>query len=89
MKAIVKNNGRFSSIVDSPCTIQLTEVMPRIPEVRMAEPVSLELRKGEQVAIVGENGAGKSMLVDLLMGKYPLQQGSLEYDFSPSPWKEA
>ena len=54
----------------------------------MAEPVSLELRKGEQVAIVGENGAGKSMLVDLLMGKYPLQQGSLEYDFSPSPWKE-
>lgn len=89
MKAIVKNNGRFSSIVDSPCTIQLTEVMPRIPEVRMAEPTSLEIRKGEQVAIVGENGAGKSMLVDLIMGKYPLQQGSLEYDFSPSPWKEA
>ena len=63
--------------------------MPRIPEVRMAEPISMEIRKGEQVAIVGENGAGKSMLVDLLMGKYPLQQGSLEYDFSPSPWKEA
>ena len=89
MDAIVKNNGRFSSIVEGPCTIKLTEVMPRIPEVRMAEPTSLEIRKGEQVAIVGENGAGKSMLVDLIMGKYPLQQGSLEYDFSPSPWKEA
>lgn len=89
MDVKVKNNGRFSTIVEGPCTIKLTEVMPRIPEVRMAEPTSLEIRKGEQLAIVGENGAGKSMLVDLIMGKYPLQQGSLEYDFSPSPWKEA
>ena len=85
---MVNNNGRFSTIVKGPWSIRLTEVLPRIPEVRMAEPTSLEIRKGEQIAIVGENGAGKSMLVDLMMGKYPLQQGSLEYDFSPSPWKE-
>ena len=85
---MVNNNGRFSVIAKGPWSIKLTDVLPRIPEVRMAEPVSLEISKGEQIAIVGENGAGKSMLVDLLMGKYPLQQGSLLYDFSPSPWKE-
>ena len=89
MEARVKNNGRFSVIVEGPCSIKMTNVLPRRPDVRMAVPTSLEIRKGEQIAIVGENGAGKSMLVDLLMGKYPLEQGSLEYDFSPSPWKEA
>lgn len=76
-------------IVEGPCSIKMTNVLPRRSDVRMAEPTSLEIGKGEQIAIVGENGAGKSMLVDLLMGKYPLEQGSLEYDFSPSPWKEA
>ena len=89
MEAKIKNNGRFSVIVEGPCSIKMTEVLPRRPDVRMAEPTSLEIGKGEQIALVGENGMGKSMLVDLLMGKYPLQHGSLEYDFSPSPWKEA
>ena len=89
MEAKIKNNGRFSVIVEGPCSIKMTEVLPRRPDVRMAEPTSLEIGKEEQIALVGENGMGKSMLVDLLMGKYPLQHGSLEYDFSPSPWKEA
>ena len=89
MEAKIKNNGRFSVIVEGPCSIKMTEVLPRRPDVRMAEPTSLEIGKGEQIALVGENGMAKSMLVDLLMGKYPLQHGSLEYDFSPSPWKEA
>lgn len=47
-------------------------------------PVSLNILKGEHVAIVGPNGAGKSVLVDMLLGRYPLREGSLEYDFSPS-----
>ena len=70
-------------------TIKLVEAWPRLPDARMAEPISLELLKGEQVAIVGENGAGKSRLVDTLIDRYPLHRGSLQYDFSPSPWKEA
>jgi len=73
-------NGKWS--------IRLSEAWPRLPDARMAEPVSVELLKGEQIAIVGENGAGKSRLVDMLMGKYPLHQGTLSYDFSPSKWQE-
>ena len=69
-------------------SIKLDDAVPRLPEARMAEPVTLEIAKGEQIAIVGENGAGKSMLVDMLMSKCPLRQGTIEYDFSPSPWKE-
>ena len=39
------------------------------------------------VTVVGANGAGKSLLVDMLTGKYPLREGELAYDFSPSPTK--
>lgn len=39
--------------------------------------LSLSIRKGERVALVGENGAGKTTLVKLLMGLYPIQEGSI------------
>ena len=55
--------------------------MTRHPEKRMAEPVSLSIMEGEQVAIVGGNGAGKSRLVDILIGRYPLLQNEVRYDF--------
>lgn len=39
---------------------------------------------GEHIAIVGPNGSGKSLLVDYLIGKYPLREGNLTYNFYPS-----
>lgn len=57
--------------------------MTRHPDKRMAEPVSLDIREGEQVAIVGPNGAGKSRLVDIITGRYPLLQNEVHYDFGP------
>ena len=50
----------------------------------MAEPVNLSIGKGEQVAIVGPNGGGKSRLVDIIIGRYPLLGNEVKYDFSPA-----
>ena len=66
-------------------TIQLVQAVARDPQVRLAEPVTLGLGKGEHIALVGPNGSGKSLLVDLLTGRYPLMEGTPQYDFSPSP----
>lgn len=66
-------------------TIHLAGGVARNPLVRLARPVSLDFLAGEHIAIVGPNGAGKSLLVDMLTGKYPLREGELTYDFSPSP----
>ena len=65
-------------------TIHIAGGVARNPLVRLAQPVSLDFLAGEHIAIVGPNGSGKSLLVDMLTGKYPLREGELAYDFSPS-----
>lgn len=62
----------------------ITEGVARNPLVRMAQPITAEIAADEHIAIVGPNGAGKSLFVDTLLGKYPLREGKLTHDFSPS-----
>ncbi len=45
----------------------------------LIDGVSLEIEKGERVAIIGKNGRGKSTLLRLLGGDLKAQQGSVEY----------
>ncbi|UVM54125.1 cyclic peptide export ABC transporter [Pseudomonas sp. B21-012] len=40
-------------------------------------PVNLDIRQGDIVFIVGENGCGKTTLIKLLLGLYPPQQGQI------------
>ena len=57
----------------------------RHPQMRMGAPIDFELLAGEQLAIVGDNGSGKTRLVDVLTGKcalMPMQE--VKYDFAPS-----
>ena len=56
----------------------------RMPEWRMRQPVDFTLCEGENMAIVGPNGGGKSMFVDILTGRHPLLGDSIHYDFAPS-----
>lgn len=64
--------------------IHIRDGVPRHPLHRMKKPVNLTIYKGEQIAIVGSNGAGKSLLVDIMTGRWPLLKNEVEYDFSPS-----
>ena len=64
--------------------LELKDGVARNAQVRLKAPVNLVINHGEQVAVVGGNGAGKSLLVDMLTGKSPLLSGLLAYDFSPS-----
>lgn len=51
----------------------------RHPNFRLHQPLQLEIKADEQIAIVGANGAGKSMLVDVLTGKFRLGTGQITY----------
>ena len=65
-------------------TIRVVGGIARNPLVRLTRPINLDILSNEHIAIVGPNGAGKTLLVDMLIGKYPLAEGSITYDFSPS-----
>ncbi len=67
--------------------IEINAGVTRHPDRRMAEPVNLEILAGEQVAIVGGNAEGKTRLVDILTGRYPLLLNEVKYNFFPSPLK--
>lgn len=64
--------------------ISVSNGVTRHPLYRMGKPVDFCLNAGEQLAVVGPNGGGKSILIDIITGKYPLLMNEVAYDFSPS-----
>lgn len=64
--------------------ISVSNGVTRHPLYRMGKPVEFCLNAGEQLAVVGPNGGGKSILIDIITGKYPLLMNEVAYDFSPS-----
>src|SRR4051812_39547113 len=46
-------------------------------DIHALRAVSLTIKKGERVGIIGRNGAGKSTLLRLIGGVYPAQRGSV------------
>ena len=67
--------------------IELVGAVSAHPEHRLADPVSFRLNRGEHVAIVGDNGVGKSRLVDYLLGRFPLKSGTLTHHFTDATRK--
>ena len=57
--------------------------MARNPLVRLAAPITQRFSRRTHCNCRA-NGGGKSLFVDTLIGKYPLREGTLQYDFSPS-----
>lgn len=64
--------------------ISVSNGVTRHPLYRMRKPVDFCLNAGEQLAVVGPNGGGKSIFIDIITGKYPLLMNEVAYDFSPA-----
>ncbi|MDR3193831.1 MAG: ATP-binding cassette domain-containing protein [Tannerella sp.] len=60
-------------------TVTVEQAVPALPGVRFREPVEWRLCEGEQWAVVGPNGSGKTLLADLLQGRYLLREGAVRF----------
>lgn len=61
--------------------IEIVNGVARHPDYRLPEPVNFVLHEGEQLAILGPNGSGKTKLVNTIIGRYPLLMNEVRYDF--------
>ncbi|HYV49573.1 MAG TPA: ABC transporter ATP-binding protein [Myxococcaceae bacterium] len=63
--------------LESARLIQLSHITKVFGKVVALDDVSLDIQQGEMLALVGENGAGKSSLMNVLYGLYHPDQGEL------------
>ncbi len=63
--------------------LEIKHLSKRFDTTRALDDVSLDLRRGEIHALLGENGAGKSTLIKIMTGVHQPDQGSLWLDGQP------
>ncbi|MEE8398536.1 MAG: ATP-binding cassette domain-containing protein, partial [Desulfobacterales bacterium] len=63
--------------------IQLRGISKTFPGVKALSDIDLDIRQGEVHVLVGENGAGKSSLVNVLSGIYVPDSGTMTFDGEP------
>lgn len=58
--------------------IEMLNITKEFPGIKANDDITLQLKKGEVHALLGENGAGKSTLMSVLFGLYQPEKGCIK-----------
>ncbi len=58
--------------------IEMLHITKEFPGIRANDNITLQLKKGDITALLGENGAGKSTLMSILFGLYQPTSGTIK-----------
>ncbi len=67
-------------MAEAPYVIEMLHITKEFPGIKANDDVTLQLKKGEIHALLGENGAGKSTLMSVLFGLYQPEMGIIKKD---------
>ena len=63
--------------------VEMLHITKEFPGIKANDDITLQLRRGEIHALLGENGAGKSTLMSVLFGLYQPDEGEIRIDGKP------
>lgn len=80
---MTSSNEVVSSAQDKPALLEMRAITKRFPGVLALSDVNFSVGQAEVVALVGENGAGKSALMKIISGVYTADAGEIIYKGRP------
>ena len=72
--------GKAGATREAPVVLEMRNVTKAFGSVRANDDISITLRRGEILGLLGENGAGKSTLMKIIYGLYSPDSGSVFVD---------
>lgn len=70
---IIRSSGKH--------VLRVTDLAKNFQEKKLFKQLSFEVKRGEKIALIGENGIGKSTLLKILLGKINADQGHYEWGY--------
>lgn len=74
-------NNDYNKKIYSPCdeniVIEIKNLDFAYKNIKVLDDISLSVKKGECIALIGKSGSGKSTIGKLLMGLYKFQEGNV------------